>query len=174
MKQGDNKRNYHAQLYALFKLLTTAGRQLTNVPLRIGPNRMMQVDLITWILFVIQDMEEGDMLCGCYGSHRSGMQRHSRAYDVDPYNLDNPDVKCSVLINGSIKQRVGQCNTMPNPKLLFNGPSWRWCLCASRTYRCQRISRGSFQNNMSCSTSLRTWNALARRSIIVHNVLNHF
>ncbi len=81
---------------------------------------------------------------------------------------------CFVLINGSIKQRIGQCNTMRYPKLLFKGPSRHWCLCASTTYRCQWVSRGSFQNFTSCSTPLTTWNGLARRLIIAHNVLNHF
>ena len=63
-KQGDNVRNYHAQLYEVLRSFSTAGPQLWNVSLPIGPNGRMQVDIITCILFVIQDMQEGDMLCG--------------------------------------------------------------------------------------------------------------
>jgi Plavaka transposase len=97
MKQGDNVRNYHEQLYAVLSSFTTAGPQLTNVLLPIGPTGMMQVDVVTCILFVIQDMQEGDMLCGRYGSHGTGIQRHSRACDVDYANLDNHNVKCTFV-----------------------------------------------------------------------------
>ena len=34
----------------------------------------MNVDVIMYILFVIQDMQEGDMLCGRFGLHRAGAQ----------------------------------------------------------------------------------------------------
>ena len=56
------------------------------------------MDVITCILFVIQDMQEGDMLCGRYGTHTSGTQRHSRACNVDYDNLDNHNVKCKYLL----------------------------------------------------------------------------
>ena len=122
MKQGDNVRNYHAQLYGVLESFTNAGPHLTNVELPIGPTEMMRVDVITCILFVIQDMQEGDMLCGRYGSHGVGIQRHSRACNVDHANLDNHNVKCAFV--------------------------------------------------MSCFILWTTWNALVRRSIIVHNVQN--
>ncbi len=98
MKQGDNVRNYHAQLYKVLQLFTSAWPQLTNVSLPIRPNGMMQVFVIMCILFVIQDMQEGDMLCGCYGTHGSGIQCHSRACNVYHTNLDNPGVKFSYLV----------------------------------------------------------------------------
>jgi hypothetical protein len=63
MKQDDSIRNYHAQLHAVLSSFT-AGPHLTNVLLPIGPSGMMKVDVITRILFVIQDMQEGDRLCG--------------------------------------------------------------------------------------------------------------
>ncbi|KAI2490314.1 hypothetical protein MHU86_24256 [Fragilaria crotonensis] len=98
MKQGDNVRNYHAQLDAVLSSFTSAGPYLMNVSLPIGPQGIMQVDVITCILYVIQDMQEGDMLCGRFGSHGAGIQRHSRACDVDHENLDNPaEVQCSML-----------------------------------------------------------------------------
>ena len=97
MKQGDNVRNYHSQLYAVLRSMTIAGPHLTNVSLPIGPNGIMKVDVITCILYVIQDMQEGDMLCGRYGSHGSGIQRHCRACDVNHEHLDNPNVLCSFL-----------------------------------------------------------------------------
>ena len=98
MKQGDNIRNYHDQLHAVLKSFITAGPMLTNVILPIGPTGQMKVDVITCILFVIQDMQEGDMLCGRYGTHTSGTQRHSRACNVDYDNLDNHNVKCKYLL----------------------------------------------------------------------------
>jgi hypothetical protein len=97
MKQGDNVRNYHAQLYAVLHSMTIAGPHLTNVSSPIGPNGIMQVDVITCILYVIQDMQEGDMLCGRYGSHGTGIQRHCRACDVNHEHLDNSKVLCSFL-----------------------------------------------------------------------------
>jgi hypothetical protein len=88
MKQGNSVRNYHAQLYKVLQSFTMVGPQLTNVSLPIGP--------IMCILFLIQDMQEGDVLCGCYdGTHGSGIQRHRCACNVDHTNLNNPDVKFS-------------------------------------------------------------------------------
>ncbi len=86
----------------MLRSFSTAGPHLRNVSLPIGPNGRMQVDIITCILFVIQDMQEGDMLCGRYGTHGPGIQRHSRACDVDHTNLDNPDVNCRVLVAAQI------------------------------------------------------------------------
>ena len=98
MKLGDNVRNYHTQLYAVLTSFTRAGPSLTNVKLAIGPQgSMVQVDIITCILFVIQDMQEGDTLCGRYAVHSTGIQRHRRACDVDHINLDNPEFTCTFL-----------------------------------------------------------------------------
>ena len=69
MKQGDNICNYHAQLNAKLSSFTAAGPHLTNVLLPIGPSGMMKVDVIVCFLFVIRDMQEGDMLCGRFVSH---------------------------------------------------------------------------------------------------------
>ena len=57
----------------------------------------MQVDVVTCILFVIQDMQEGDMLCGFFGSHGSGIQQHCHACDVNHEHLDNPNINCTFL-----------------------------------------------------------------------------
>ena len=54
--------------------------------------------IITCILFVIQDMQEGDALCGRYGLHTAGIQRHCRACNVTAEELDNPHAQCSFLI----------------------------------------------------------------------------
>ena len=74
--------------------MTIAGPQLTNLLLPICPNGRMQVDIVICILFVIQGVREGDMLCGCYGLHGSGIQRHCRACDLNHEHLDNPNVQC--------------------------------------------------------------------------------
>ena len=66
--------------------------------LPIGPNGHMSVDVITCILFIIQDMQEGDMLCGRYGPHTPQVQRHSRACTVNFDNLDNLKGRCAYLL----------------------------------------------------------------------------
>ena len=97
-KLGNNMRNYHAELYAVLQPFTTAGPCLKNVLLPIGPNGTMRVDVVTCILFIIQDMQEGDSLCGRYGTHGVGIQRHCRGCNVNHEDLDNPNVKCSYLL----------------------------------------------------------------------------
>jgi Plavaka transposase len=96
--QGNNIRNYHAELYAVLNSFTTSEPRLRNVILPLGPNGAICVDIITCILFVIQDMQEGDALCGRYGSHTTGIQRHCRACNVTAEELDNPHAQCSFLI----------------------------------------------------------------------------
>ena len=80
---GNNMRNYHAELYAVLQPFTTAGPCLKNVLLPIGPNGTMRVDVVTCILFIIQDMQEGDSLCGQYGTHGVGIQCHCRGCNVN-------------------------------------------------------------------------------------------
>ena len=61
------------------------------------------VILCSWILshaswlFVIQDVQEGDALCGQFGSHTTGIQRHCRACNVSADDLDNPQAECKLL-----------------------------------------------------------------------------
>ena len=95
---GDNNRNYHAQLTVVLQSFKSANERLKNVTLPIGPNGHMSVDVITCILFIIQDMQEGDMLCGRYGPHTPQVQRHSRACTVNFDNLDNLKDRCAYLL----------------------------------------------------------------------------
>ena len=60
MKPGEFLRGYHKQLDAIFKSYQESEPLLQNVELPIGPNRSMIVNVKCPILFVIQDMEEGD------------------------------------------------------------------------------------------------------------------
>jgi hypothetical protein len=55
------------------------------------------VDIITCILFVIQGMQEGDALCGCYGPHTPQIQRHCRSCNVSYTQLDSPFFTCRYL-----------------------------------------------------------------------------
>ena len=82
-RQGGTIRNYHKQLWHVLSTFETANERLRNVILPLGPTKSICVDIVTCILFVIQDMQEGDMLCERYGSHSSGIQRHCRACNVD-------------------------------------------------------------------------------------------
>jgi hypothetical protein len=98
LRQGDNICIYHAQRRVVFlSTFETANAQLRNITLPIGPNRSVCVDVVTCILFVIQDMQEGDTLCGRYGPHTPLIQRHCRACNVSYDNLDNQNVKCMYL-----------------------------------------------------------------------------
>ena len=60
IKPGEFLRGYHKQLDAIFKSYQESEPLLQNVELPIGPNRSMIVNVKCPILFVIQDMEEGD------------------------------------------------------------------------------------------------------------------
>ena len=94
---GENIRNYHAQLSRVLESFRHAVPRLRDVVLPIGPTGAMQVDIIPCILFVIQDMQEGDMLCGRYGPHTPQIQRHCRSCNVDYSGLAQPDVACKYL-----------------------------------------------------------------------------
>jgi Plavaka transposase len=97
--RGDNMQNYHAELYAVLQPFTTAGPQLKNALLLIGPNGAIRVGIVTCILFIIQDMQEGDALCGQYGTHGVGIQRHCCGCNhANHADFDNPHVKCSYLM----------------------------------------------------------------------------
>ena len=61
-KLGDNIRNYHAQLQIVLSSFRTSSSRLRNVQLPLGPTGSIHVDIVTCILFVIQDMQEGDAL----------------------------------------------------------------------------------------------------------------
>ena len=91
---GNNIRNYHAELREVLASYRTATPHLEGIVLPIGPRGKMKVDIITCVLFIIQDMQEGDMLCGRYGTHTSNIYRHCRACDVSWKDLDNADVIC--------------------------------------------------------------------------------
>ena len=43
-------------------------------------------------------MQEGDALCGRYGSHTTGIQRHCHACNVSAAQLDNPKAVCTFLV----------------------------------------------------------------------------
>jgi hypothetical protein len=96
-RQGDNIRRYHAQLSAVLNSYQLAGPQLRNVQLPLGPTGSMCVDIVTCILFIIQDMQEGDMLCGRFGPHTSLIQRQCRACDIGYFALNDPYIACRYL-----------------------------------------------------------------------------
>ena len=89
-KLGDNIRNYHAQLQVVLSSFRTSSLRLQNVQLPFGLTGSIYVDIITCILFVIQDMQEGDALCGRYGPHTPQIQRHCRSCNVSYTQLDSP------------------------------------------------------------------------------------
>ena len=68
--------------------------RLVNVTLLIGPTGKIIVDVKICILFITQDMQEGDMLCGRYGTRISKVQRQCRACNVNYDDLDNLTDPC--------------------------------------------------------------------------------
>ena len=90
-------RAYHKQLLQVLSIFASANERLRNITLPLGPTKSICVDIVTCILLVIQDMQEGDLLCGQYGLHSSGIQRHCRACNVNYVNLNNHLVQCSYL-----------------------------------------------------------------------------
>ena len=86
---------YHAQLQeVVLSSFWTYSSRLRNVRLPLGPTGSIHADIVT-CLFVIQDMQEGDVLCGCYGPHTPQVQRHfSWSCNVTYADLDSPYFTC--------------------------------------------------------------------------------
>jgi hypothetical protein len=95
--QGDNIWNYHAQLSQVLHSFRTSESRLRGVTLPMGPTGVIVMDIVPCILFVIQDMQEGDMLCGRYGPHTPQIQRQSRSCNVDYKGLACHKRKCKYL-----------------------------------------------------------------------------
>jgi hypothetical protein len=72
--RGFNICNYHAQLSSVLHSFQTSQSHLRGVTLPMSPNGVITVDIIPFILYAIQDMQEGNMLCGRYGPHTSQIQ----------------------------------------------------------------------------------------------------
>ena len=95
----DAIQNYHEELNGVLELFWKCSPQLRVVYLPIGPKGKICVDIVTCVLFIIQDMqEEGDMLCGWYGVHTSGIQRAHHCCDMNYDDLKNCDVHCKYLV----------------------------------------------------------------------------
>jgi hypothetical protein len=71
---GDAIQNYHKELDGALESFWKCSPQLHGVYLPIGPKGKTCVKIVTFVLFIIQDMQEGDVLCGQYGVHTSGIQ----------------------------------------------------------------------------------------------------
>ena len=109
-KQGDNIRSYHAQLKEVLKTFVTADSRLRNVHLPIGPNgSLIQCDIKTCLLYVIQDIQEGDTLCCRYGPHLPNVRRHCRGCNVLFDDLDDFNIQCEYL-NAAFVNSIAQSN----------------------------------------------------------------
>ena len=107
--QGDNLRKYRAQLKVVLHTFTTANDRLKNVTLPITPTGQIIVDVKTCILFIIQDMQEGGMLCGRFGTHTSKVQRQCRACNVNYDDLvDKLTDPCRYVYAGPMAQ-IASC-----------------------------------------------------------------
>ena len=65
----------HKELDGVLESFRKSSPHLRGVYLPIGPKGEICVNIVACVLFIIQDMQEGDMLCGRYGVHTSGIQR---------------------------------------------------------------------------------------------------
>jgi hypothetical protein len=102
-KQVDNVRNYHKEQEAVLTTFRESGRS-KGIILPIGLQGFKQVDIVTCVLFIIQDMQEGDILCGRYGPHGPSIYLHSRSCNVSFQDLDNWKTKCSYLVASDMHQ----------------------------------------------------------------------
>ena len=67
-QQGDNIWNYHSQLSKVLHSFRTSKSRLCGITLPMGPTGVIVVYIVHCILYVIQDMQEGNsMLCGQHG-----------------------------------------------------------------------------------------------------------
>jgi hypothetical protein len=62
-----------------------------------GPTGVIIVDILPCILYVIQNMQEGNMLCGRYGPHMPQIQRQLHLYNVDYKGLACDNRRCKYL-----------------------------------------------------------------------------
>jgi hypothetical protein len=103
-------RSYHAQLRAILATFSTANSRLHGVELPIGANgSMLKCDIVTCLLYVIQDKQEGDSLCGRFAPHTSKIQRQCRGCDVLFEKLNNTTVPC-VYVEAARMHEISQSN----------------------------------------------------------------
>ena len=97
-------RNYHQELEAVLTTFRESGPRLKGIILPIGSQGFIRVDIVTCVLFIIQDMQEGDQLCGRYGPHGPSIHRHSRSCNVSFQDLGNWKTKCTYLVASEMHQ----------------------------------------------------------------------
>jgi hypothetical protein len=64
----------------------------------------MILDVKKCILFIIQDMQEGDMFCGRFGTHTLKVQRQCRVCNVNYDDLDKLTDPCRYVYAGPMAQ----------------------------------------------------------------------
>ncbi len=107
-KLGVNIRNYHAELRVVLETLRSANDRLRNITLpALGPDKGITADIVTCSFCVIQDMQDGDMLCGRYGPHTPFIQRHCHSCDVSYEELNNPEINSRYLLSCNM-HRIAQ------------------------------------------------------------------
>ena len=96
--QDDNTHNYHKELEAVLTTFRESDPRLRGIILPIGSQGSICVDIVTCVLFIIQDMQECDTLCGRYGPHGPSIHRHSLSYNVTFQDLGICKTKCTYLL----------------------------------------------------------------------------
>jgi hypothetical protein len=109
--QGDNIWNYHAQLSSMLHNFRTFESCLRGVTLPVGPTGVIIVDIVPCILYVFQDMKEGNILCGHYGPHSPHFKRQWRSRNVDYKGLACHNVRCKYLYASSMHS-IAQSNDL--------------------------------------------------------------
>ena len=134
MDKGEGVRDYHVKLYQLLESYIKSADRLKNVVLPIGPHGSMLVDVICPILFIIQDMDEGDRLCARFHSHNRGVQRQCRACSINFEDLNDPEAFCQFVTQAEIfavadsddkelqKQWSTHCHTNAYARAAFGDP----------------------------------------------------
>ena len=93
-------RNYHAQISAMLRSLqrvqSSEDTRLQSVEIYLF-GKVVQVELLCPILFIVCDTPSADKLCGHYSSYNQGVKHVTCACDDVPFfKLDNPKYECSL------------------------------------------------------------------------------
>ena len=101
-QKGEEMRNHHTKLYDMIGSYFTCPLRLQDVDLPMGPTGSITADAICPIQYVIQDMDEGDCLCGHFHSHNEGVQKQCLVCTVNFEDLQDPEAICQFVTQEEI------------------------------------------------------------------------
>jgi hypothetical protein len=99
-QKGRTTRNFYRIMDVILQGLKSAQDgedcRLKGAPVKLG-GKWLEVDIVSPLLFVINDGKQGDQFCGCVNGHHSNTRRHHRSCDCVYEDLSNANVQCKFL-----------------------------------------------------------------------------